>query len=250
MLSRVNDPSSYLIEIADLHLAAARQPMIVKENREVLRQTVLWAETFLCNPHPQLGRTGAVCPYTEFSMRENLLWLTICRGEKLSTEDVYNSVMRYRDWFLEIEPCSGKQAQFKTILIIFPDIQAEDAPKIIDVVQQELKPEFVAKGIMVGQFHPSCLESGLWNQDFHPLQAPVPLLAIRHMVLTDFPFLKSDKRFIFSYIKLFGQAIPIGVQEMIKEVNLETCREEFGQPGENKKTRLLDVCGDPSPPST
>jgi hypothetical protein len=125
------------------------------------------------------------------------------------------------------KPCSsssassGKQAQFKAILILFPDIQAEDAPKIIDVVQQKLKPEFVAKGIMVFQFHPDCLETGMWNRDFHPLQAPIPLLAIRHMVLTDFPFLKSDERFISSYMKIFGNTIPIGIQEMIKEAELQ-----------------------------
>jgi len=84
-------------------------------------------------------------------------------------------------------------------------------------VQQELKPEFVAKGIMIGQFHPYCLESGLWNQNFRPLQAPVPLLAIRYMVLTDFPFLRKDERFISSYVKIFGEGIPQGIQEMIEE---------------------------------
>src|SRR5579859_2459691 len=159
MLYYAKDANCYLIELADLDLALEAQASIIRENVEVLRQIVTWAERFLCHPHPQLGRMGAVCPYTEYSMEHDYFWLTICRGETLSVNDVYNSVMKYRDWFLEIEPCSGKDAQFKTILILFPDIQRENAPRIIDAVQQELKPEFVAKGIMIGQFHPYCLES-------------------------------------------------------------------------------------------
>lgn len=217
MLFLENDGDSYLIEIADLDLAPNIQPALVRENREVLRRTVSWAESFLCNPHPQLGRAGAVCPYTEMSLRNNYFWLTLCRGGVLSKKDVYESVMKYRDWFLKIETRSDRKAHFKAILILFPDIQVEDAPKIIDVVQRELKPEFVEKGLMIGQFYPSCPEPGLWNRDFRPLQAPIPMLVIRQMVLSDFPFLRQDERFISSYVKMFGDAIPQRVQEMIKE---------------------------------
>ena len=174
----------------------------------MLRQIVSWAESFLCNPHPQLGRAGAVCPYTEYSMKNDYFWLTVCRGKELSVNDVYNSVMKYRDWFLKIETQSNKKAYFKTILILFPDIQVEDASKIVDVVQQKLKPEFVAKGLMIGQFHPSCPEPGLWNQDFRPLQSPIPMLAIRHMVQSDFPFLKHDKKLISSYIRCLVMSYP------------------------------------------
>lgn len=222
MLFLEKDESCYLVEVADLDLAPQVQPDIVRKNVEVLRQTVTWVKSFLCNPHPQLGRMGAVCPYTGSSLKNNHFWLTICRGSALSRRDVYESVMKYRDWFLKIETRSDEKAHFKTILILFPDIQVEDAPKIVDVVQRELKPEFVAKGLMIGQFYPSCPEPGLWNQDFRPLQAPIPMLAIRQMVLSDFPFLRQDERFISSYIKMFGDAIPQRVQEMIKEARLQT----------------------------
>ncbi len=222
MLFLANDKSYYLIEIADIYLAPEVQTDIVRENIEVLRQTVNWVQSFLCNPHPQLGRAGAVCPYTEYSMKNSHLWLTICRGKDLSINEVCKSVVRYRDWLLKIGLQSNKKAYFKTMLILFPDIQVEDASKIVDVVQQQLKPEFVAKGLMIGQFHPSCPEPGLWNQDFRPLQSPIPMLAIRSMVLSDFPFLRQDEKFISSYIKMFGDAIPQRVQEMIKESRLQT----------------------------
>jgi hypothetical protein len=222
MLFLTNDTNCYLIEISDMNLTPEEQPEIVRENIKVLRQTVSWAESFLCNPHPQLGREGAVCPYTAFSMKNDYFWLTVCRGKALAIKDVYDNVMKYRDWFLKIKTESRKNVYFKTILILFPDIQVEDAPKVVDVVQQKLKPDFVAKGLMIGQFHPSCPEPGLWNQDFRPLQAPLPILAIRHMVLSDFPFLRQEERLITSYIKVFGDAIPQTVRKMIKEGRLQT----------------------------
>jgi hypothetical protein len=221
MLTRANDSSHYLIQLADLNAKPEKQAPIVKENSEALRQIVTWVERFLSNPHPQLGRTGDVCPYTKSSMKKEYLWLTVCRGKVLSVEDVSTRVMKYRDWFLEIAPSSEKESLFKTILILFPDIEAEDVPRIIDVVQQQLKPEFVAEGLMIGQFHPHCPETGLRNLDFRPLQAPVPLLVMRHMVLSDFPFLEKDEKFTSSYINVFGNTIPQKIQEKIKETRFQ-----------------------------
>ncbi len=221
MFTIANYADCYLIRPADLDLELDMQPTIVKENMDVLRQVVMWVEGFLCNPHQQLGRAGAVCPYTETSMKKDQFWLTIWRGDASSVEGISHGVIRYRDWFLEIEPRFGKEAQFKTILMLFPDLRPEDAPTIIDVVQQKLKPEFVSKGLMIGQFHPHCPEPGLWNQDFRPLQSPVPLLAMRHMVLSDFPFLRMKEKFLSSYIEVFSNAIPPRIQEKTNAARLQ-----------------------------
>jgi hypothetical protein len=45
----------------------------------------------------------------------------------------------------ELEPQSGKEAQLKSILFLFPDMRPVDAPNIIDVVHQQLKPEFMER---------------------------------------------------------------------------------------------------------
>jgi hypothetical protein len=221
MLTLANDSSYYLLQLADLNAESEKQIPIVKENSEALRQIVTWIESFLSNPHPQLGRTGDVCPYTKSSMKKEYLWLTVCRGKALSVEDVYTRVLKYRDWFLEITPSNEKESLFKTIIMIFPDIELEDVPRIIDVVQQQLKPKFVAEGLMIGQFHPHCPEPGLHNLDFRPLQAPVPSLVMRHMVRSDFPFLEKDEKFISSYINVFGNTIPSKIQEKIKETRFQ-----------------------------
>jgi hypothetical protein len=82
-------------------------------------------------------------------------------------------------------------------------------------VQQELKPDFVHEGLMVGQFYPGCREPGLWNRDFRPLESPIPLIAIRYMVSNDFPFLSSNASWIEVYLRRFAPAMPSQVRSTL-----------------------------------
>jgi len=70
---------------------------------------------------------------------------------------------------------------------------------------------------MVGQFYEGCAESGLWNDSFQPLQSPIPLLAIRNMVPSDFLFLhgkRGNEGMLISYLNRFGTHIPREVKEL------------------------------------
>ena len=116
---------------------------------------------------------------------------------------------RYRDWFADLAPNEEPARQFKTILILFPEVPAADAPDVIDATQAALKQSFVDTGLMIGQFHPlPPADGGLWNAEFRPLRCPVPLLAIRHMVPTDLPFLVHDPRLLDGYRRVFGDRLP------------------------------------------
>jgi len=113
-----------------------------------------------------------------------------------------------RSVFVNLDPVSGVESVTKTILIVFPRVTDETAPRLIDGLQAKLKPEFVDDGLMLGQFHSMNNEPGLWNDQFRPLRSPIPLLAIRFMVGGDIPFLKRQTddvalrlRFISGYIR-------------------------------------------------
>ncbi len=92
-----------------------------------------------------------------------------------------------------------------------PDIHIEDTSKLIDSVQQKLKPLFVESGLMIGEFHKRNESPGLHNPNFRPLRSPIPLLAIRFMVEADLPFLLNAAdprlriRYLESYLKCFDQ---------------------------------------------
>ncbi len=211
-----SDPALYLIECADLESAA--HPY-VRDNVTPLRETVRWAKEYLCRPHPQLGRKGPVCPFVQTAMDQRLFFLTVYREQPLTSENMCRVVAKYRDWFLELEPRHGTDVQFQTILILFPDAATDEGLLMIEATQERLKANYVDCGLMIGEFHYGPpRKPGLWNHEFRPLFSPVPLLAIRRMVPTDFPFLNSDARWVASYLRLFGDQVPPHLKEQVKEV--------------------------------
>lgn len=180
-----------------------------------LRQIADWAVDFLSAPHPQLGRRGPVCPYTRPSMENNTFLLAWAGGEH-DLASIEATVERYRRWFLELrEQLDGAREQhLLTILVVLPGIDRTDSGPL-DALQAGLKDAFVRAGLMVGQFHPRCEQSGLWNEEFRPLRAPVPLLAIRQMVSSDLPFLLDSASHLSAYLNRFAPDIPGHVRRFL-----------------------------------
>jgi hypothetical protein len=217
MLTHPTDARLRLVELKDF--TADPQPAAVRDDFEPLMQIVHWAKDYLCQPHPELGRSGPVCPFTRPAIRKDLFFLACWRGTEMTEEEVVDVIRSYRDWFLEMEPRDPKLAQYKSINVLFPDLPEAAWPALIEVVQERLKAEYVPYGIMIGEFHPGPPDKeSLWNPDFRPLKSPVPLLSIRHMVPTDFAFLKGRPDFMESYLRLHGDRIPGPMRAEVREV--------------------------------
>ncbi len=223
MLTSPRNPDWALVETTDLEGGAILPPAIARYETEI-RRIVAWAREYLCAPHSELGRDGPVCPYAQTSLNKRLFYVAVHPGSDLEPGDVEERLMGLRDWFLELEPRTGASSIFKTILCLFPDISMDRLSDLIDGVQERLRPEYVERGLMVGEFHPRPPEkAGLWNPDFRPLQSPVPLLAIRHMVATDFAFLKDEKDLVEAYLACFRDRVPAHLRLLVQEAT-----ERFG----------------------
>jgi hypothetical protein len=168
-----------------------------------------WVKNFLAQPSSDLGRTGPVCPFIPHALKLNSIQLALIRAKNLEPQQVEEIVLRYRDIFLELEPRDREGGINKAILLIFPDIHLDETPKLIDGVQQKLKPFFVEQGLMLGEFHNRTETPGLHNPNFRPLRSPIPLLAIRFMVESDLPFLEGTDdislriRYLEAYLQRF-----------------------------------------------
>jgi hypothetical protein len=170
-----------------------------------LHITAQWAQDFLSNPHPELGRKGAVCPYTKPSMDKELFWLSLYSKRTSTPAEVRSLLIKYQEIFNSLAPVEGKETQFKTILVVFPHFTQQDCNELIDNVQYQLKREFVSQGLMIGQFHAHCPQGGLWNPDFRVLRSPLPMLVIRKMVVSDYPFLEHDEEMVKSWVSIFPE---------------------------------------------
>ncbi|MBY8855144.1 hypothetical protein K7711_01500 [Nocardia sp. CA2R105] len=164
-----------------------------------------WMVEYLCRPHPDLGRPGLVCPFTSHAVAQRFLWAAFIPGRDIDRERITAIVDDLHDLFPDLPPRDEPGAKLKAVLAVFPDL-TEYAD--IDAVQREQKSRFVEQGLMLGQFYPGCTVAGLHNPDFRALDAPLPLLAIRQMVPTDFPFLSGRREWLEYYLKLFAPTIP------------------------------------------
>lgn len=179
-----------------------------------LQQLRDWVAGYLTQPHAELGRAGPVCPFARPTLDHDLLWYAVVHGDSPPLPEVVARLRELTAKFGSLPPEQGPDSLLKAALIVFPDVRDTS---FIDRVQQTLKPDFVAAGLMIGQFYSGCSEPGLWSSTFRPLQSPVPLIAIRHMVSSDFPFLNSSAEWIEAYLRRFAPTVPSPVRAALAD---------------------------------
>jgi hypothetical protein len=187
-----------------------------------MRVIAQWVRDYLARPHPELGRKGSVCPFVPLAITIDTIWFAEVTDECPSFESIAAMITACRDVFLAMEPASGPEALQKSFLVVFPTL-GPDGAALVDKVQYALKKYFVDMGLMLGEFHAKNDSPGLRNEGFRPLRSPVPMLAIRHMVESDLPFLMRESypaaersSFLRSYLcRMFGQLTPAKFEQVL-----------------------------------
>ena len=170
---------------------------------QALMHVARWSKDFLTQPHPELGRSGHVCPYVSASIREQRFLLSVLHGAESQPRETDRTILRLGQYFSTLEPTAGRSAQKKTIVILFPDLPQRQTGDIINGMHQRLKPHFLRAGMMLGEFYRGSSKPGLHNDQFRPLRSDVPLLVIRAMLPGDIAFLSDQARFVRPYIRNF-----------------------------------------------
>jgi hypothetical protein len=178
-----------------------------------LSKVITWIEQFLCAPNTELGRLGDVCPFA----RTAVLKRAIAFYRNFS-EDVASLAKDMEQHLEEFQQGAASHDNYQCRIVV-PE-RLGDAASAVEYVQKQLKPAFVEQHLMLGQFFPQCAEPGLWNTAFRPLQAPIPLLAIRSMVPTDIAFLYGNDTYVSAYLEKFGRRGSSALQQF--ETAMET----------------------------
>lgn len=221
MITHPADDSLILFGPADLEQVDLQQHELIRRYATELKTVSEWAREYLCKPHPELGRRGPVCPFTQASLDRGAFLMAVLPGRPSGTAELTQVIERYRDWFTVLAPRGRPDSAHTTILVLLPDM-ADDLPSI-DAAQAELKDAFVPHGLMIGEFHDGPPDkAGLWNPDFRPLSCPVPMLVIRHMVGTDLPFLVGDATHLAAYRRLFGDHVPAHLRDLVESTVSES----------------------------
>jgi len=155
-----------------------------------LAAAVRWIEEFLTGHHPDLGRDGAVCPYTATSLRRGLMRV-VSYDASAGDSAFLDVVRRLLDELRGAASLLGDEAIYSASVVVPFGVADPVILGQIERVQVALKPECVSQGVMIGEFWPGHAMPGLHNRAFRPLATPVPMLAMRHMVLSDLSFLAA-----------------------------------------------------------
>lgn len=168
-----------------------------------------WLGEYVEAPHPDLGRTGAVCPFVMPSRRAATLVVRSCEwtawrpaGAESGLARMLALIEEIVDHFERIE-WAATNAMLHALLVVMPDLPHQDW-HLIDDAHRQVKDEIVARGLMIGQFHPECLEPAARNPVFPVNRSPVPAFAIRNLALHDVLFLNSNRQWFEHYRAHFG----------------------------------------------
>jgi len=183
------------------------------EQRDPVGEILAWARRYLVHSHPELGRSGPVCPYTQPSLHKGLFHLAALT--ETGGADIADAVEGLRSWYEKLAAeLTDQDRELLTLLLVLPHLDRESSAAL-DEVQRRAKDRFVADGVMIGQFHPACEAPGLWNPHFKALRAPVPLLAVRRLVVFDLPFLMDTAVHAENYLRQFAPDIPPRIRDQL-----------------------------------
>ncbi|QIS22344.1 hypothetical protein F6W96_32400 [Nocardia terpenica] len=174
-----------------------------------------WVDEHLMAPHPDLGRDGPVCPFVRHSIVRRRFWAGLAPGgDELTIPALQRIVDDALAVYADLRAENPSELRSVTLVTLFPGLTRCD---LIDTVHLSRKTEAVTHGLMIGQFYPGCPVPGLWNRDFRPLDAPVPMLVLRKMMSTDFPFLVARTDWLYAYFTQVAPALPSRLRWAIAE---------------------------------
>lgn len=162
-----------------------------------------WLESYPGNPHAELGRPGAICPFTRPSRRLGATRISLSSAGAKDEERAFAHVRRaYAD--LDRIPVERGKEEFRAVVIAFPNCMSDAGIEMLERVAKQHKYYSIVRFRTIGLLHEKSKAPGLWNPNFHPMRAPMPLVAIRHIVEQDAPFIIDQHLQWAPYLLRFG----------------------------------------------
>lgn len=182
------------------------------------RAGMRWVEEFVTQPHPDLGRSGPVCPRLAPAIRAGTVWLVALTVHGTTPADAADAGRLLLELFDEVaaEPHRSTTA----LLGFFPGLPREQAAHFIDGGHGLLRPRAVARGLMLGEFHADSTVGGVHNRAFPVMQCPEPMFAVRAMTPHDLLFadqpgtLPTDRlNYLLAYQRHIGPRLSPAARE-------------------------------------
>jgi Domain of unknown function (DUF6875) len=190
---------------------------LAKSDSDALNAVADWLKAFVARPHTDLGRAGPVCPFVPGSLERKTLWLA---PERIAgVPDVVELMNGYKKRFLDTPPLDGDDAVYKVIVVVFTDLSADRAGGVFEEVLKDLAvPSYVRDGVVFGPFYEGNIGTAIYNPGFRPFQSPIPLLFVRHGVISDWKFFLDEEDWFNYWARRFGEAAVHALAEELRRL--------------------------------
>ena len=172
--------------------------------RMAQREEVLaWVRDYLMKDHPQLGRSGPVCPYAQRSLASDRLLIAFhAEVDGTSYSRLRAAVLR-RSRALAKRMRKGLPGdEYLSVVLLFPAL-SEERHGLLDRVHAEMKSALMEREVMISPFHPRSEKPGQHNPDFRASRAPFACVALRPMNVHDIHFVAHNEAAFLAYFRRF-----------------------------------------------
>jgi hypothetical protein len=176
-----------------------------REDSEVIRRCAAWTTTYPLQRVRKRQRVEAICPMVAPSLSAGAMVFSVASGEahEPSLERLDDLMREAAGVFENRIPCDDPR--LRCLVLILPGVRGGRLLEATDP-GRGMKNELLRRGILVGEFFPTCPFATTFNPRLFALRSPAPMYVLR-------TFLESDWRFICQ--------VPLWQQ---------TYRERFGEP--------------------
>jgi hypothetical protein len=174
---------------------------------DALHAVADWIESYVVQPHKDLGRPGPVCPFVPGALERRTFWLAPEQIADWDVPAVVELMDAYRKLFRDARPTDGDDAKYKVIVVVFTDLPADRAQGVFDGVLEQLAvPSYAEDGIVFGPFYEGHEGTAIYNSSFRPFQSPVPFLFVRYGVISDWKFFLDNEDLFNLWARRFGES--------------------------------------------
>ena len=169
-----------------------------------------WLNDSPMSGDPDLGRTGAVCPFVRKAAHLSTVRIGIHNAHPHEEERVFADVRATFSDLARIPEPRGAE-HLATIVYGFPKCASDGGVAMLGRVYRRQKYYTLVRSRMIAFFHKGSDMHGIWNPDFRPMRANIPVLSTRFLTEHDAVFAARHHLLTVPYLLRFG---PAGVKKL------------------------------------
>lgn len=178
-----------------------------REDSESIRRCVAWTTTYPLQRVRKQRRVEAICPMVAPSLSAGAMVFSVASGE-----DRDPSLQRLDDLLREAAgvfesriPCDDPR--LRCLVLILPGVRGGRLLEATDPARG-IKNELLRRGILVGEFFPTCPFATTFNPRLFALRSPVPMYVLRTFIESDWRFICQVPAWQKTYRDRFGEPPP------------------------------------------